>query len=200
LPILPLLLFGLALAAGRLLIDRRGLICLALLAAGVVAYSLETYYEKHYLAPSVPAIVLLWGILVEGALPIQIRRVPVGRAAVAVILLLVSVQSVSKTLENVFLDTRQPRWSHIRTEMIRELSSNGKPNLILVRYPTPAWNVHDEWVYNGADIDSQRVVFAHDLGTNRNRELLDYYKDRTVWLLTFDPKNPRKCFLTPYPG
>jgi hypothetical protein len=41
-------------------------------------------------------------------------------------------------------------------------------------------------VYNGADIDQQQVVFAHDLGTEGNRALLHYYSDRTAWLLTFD--------------
>jgi hypothetical protein len=200
LPTLPLLLFGLGLAAGRILIDRRVLICLALISAGIVAYSLEVYHFQHYMAPSVPAIVLLWGILVEGTLPIRIRGVPIGCATVALILVLVSIQSVSKTLRTVkSLDTDRLSWPHERTEMIRQLSSNGRPNLVFVRYPTPDWHVNIEWVYNSADIDSQRVVFAHDLGTNMNRELLDYYKDRTVWLLTFDPNDPNKFFLNPYP-
>jgi S-adenosylmethionine:diacylglycerol 3-amino-3-carboxypropyl transferase len=47
--------------------------------------------------------------------------------------------------------------------------------------------VRDEWVYNSADIDAQRVIFAHDLGAVKDRELLAYYPDRDSWLLTFDP-------------
>ena len=57
---------------------------------------------------------------------------------------------------------------------------------MIVRYPSPDWNPLEEWVYNSADIDSQRVVFAHDLGVEQNRALLAYYPDRTVSLLTFD--------------
>jgi hypothetical protein len=35
-----------------------------------------------------------------------------------------------------------------------------------------------DWVYNPADIDSARVVWARDLGKKKNRELVDYYGDR----------------------
>ena len=35
-----------------------------------------------------------------------------------------------------------------------------------------------DWVYNAADIDSARVVWARDLGKKKNRELVDYYGDR----------------------
>jgi hypothetical protein len=91
------------------------------------------------------------------------------------------------------------KWPHERTEVIRRLSATGKPNLVIVRYPSPDWDTLVEWVYNGANIDRHPVVFAHDLGAAKNRELLEYYRDRTVWLLTFDPNDPDKLLLNPYP-
>ena len=36
---------------------------------------------------------------------------------------------------------------------------------------------HDEWVYNGADIDGAKVVWARDMDTRGNRELLDFQSD-----------------------
>ena len=60
---------------------------------------------------------------------------------------------------------------------------------MIVRYPNTSWNVGEEWVYNGADIDRQRVVFAHDLGAEEDRKLLAYYPDRKAWLLTFDAQS-----------
>jgi hypothetical protein len=52
-----------------------------------------------------------------------------------------------------------------------------------------------EWVYNGAEIDRQTVVFARDLGTEENEKLLAYYPDRAAWLLEPDARPPK---LTPY--
>ena len=54
-------------------------------------------------------------------------------------------------------------------------------HVILVRYTTNK-SPHEEWVYNGADIDDQEFIWAHDLGAEANRALLQYYKDRTIWL------------------
>jgi hypothetical protein len=46
-------------------------------------------------------------------------------------------------------------------------------------------NVVQEWVYNGADIDAARVIWAHDRGAAENENLLKYFADRTIWL--FEP-------------
>lgn len=44
----------------------------------------------------------------------------------------------------------------------------------------------EEWVYNSANIDRQRVVWARNMGTIRNQELLTYYKNRQVWVVDPD--------------
>jgi hypothetical protein len=54
-------------------------------------------------------------------------------------------------------------------------------HVILVRY-TEKKNPHEEWVYNSADIDSQDVIWAHDLGPVENARLVKYYNDRKIWL------------------
>ena len=56
-------------------------------------------------------------------------------------------------------------------------------------------NVDWEWVWNGADIDGSRVVWARDMGDDENQELLNYYKDRKVWRVNGDISPPR---LEPY--
>ena len=61
--------------------------------------------------------------------------------------------------------------------------------LVIVRY-SPRHIFQDEWVYNAADIDGARVVWARDLGATQNQELLKYYPDRTVWLLQPDEQPP----------
>jgi hypothetical protein len=53
-----------------------------------------------------------------------------------------------------------------------------------------------ELVYNDADIDNSKVVWARDMGPAQNEELLRYYNDRQAWLLDADEVPPR---LRPYP-
>jgi hypothetical protein len=49
----------------------------------------------------------------------------------------------------------------------------------------------EEWIQNGADIDSAPVVLVHDLGTPENNRILSYYGDRSAWLLEPDQRPPR---------
>lgn len=42
--------------------------------------------------------------------------------------------------------------------------------------------VQIEFVHNGANIDQQYIVWAHDLGAEQNKRLREYYKDRKVWI------------------
>src|SRR5208283_3750313 len=58
-------------------------------------------------------------------------------------------------------------------------------HVVLVRY-SPTHNLHREWVYNGAAIDSSDIVWARDSSPEQNRKLMEYFSDRNVWLLEPD--------------
>jgi len=60
--------------------------------------------------------------------------------------------------------------------------------LVFVRY----WPQHaySEWIHNGADIDSQRVIMAVDLCPGEDERLIHYYPGRSVWLLEPDAIPP----------
>jgi hypothetical protein len=82
-----------------------------------------------------------------------------------------------------------------RGRMLRSLLSDPGQDLIIVRYasfhqPDP------EWVYNAADIDASKVVWARDMGKQGNQELLQYFKNRRVWMLEPDASPQR---LVPLP-
>jgi hypothetical protein len=83
-----------------------------------------------------------------------------------------------------------------RVAVNRQLAQAPGKQLVFVRY-WPRHIFQDEWVYNAADIDGARVVWARDLGAAEDEKLRRYYPDRAVWLLEPDARPPR---LTAYVG
>ena len=89
--------------------------------------------------------------------------------------------------------------------MLRQLQQLPGPQLVIVKYGSNH-DVDREWVYNDADIDGAKVVWARDMGKDGNHELLQYFRDRTIWFLDPDKPSPDKPSpdspsprLTPYP-
>ena len=81
-----------------------------------------------------------------------------------------------------------------RIEINRQTAAMPGKLLVFVRY-FPQHIFQDEWVYNEADIDRARIVWARDLGDAEDEKLRRYYPDRQSLLLEPDASPPR---LTPY--
>lgn len=56
-------------------------------------------------------------------------------------------------------------------------------HLVLVRYG-PRHDIYEELVYNHADIDGSKVIWARSLGAEKDAELIRHYPDRDIWMLT----------------
>jgi hypothetical protein len=67
-----------------------------------------------------------------------------------------------------------------RGELWRFLSRQAGKHLVFVGYHK-GYNIHDEWVFNGADLIRAPILFAHDLGEERNRALMVQYAERQCW-------------------
>jgi len=89
-----------------------------------------------------------------------------------------------------------PPWPYQRAAILRQLEQTGGYHLILVRYGENH-QPQDEWVYNRADIDRARVVWAREMDPEHNRVLIAYFHTRSVWLLEPDAPSDK---LVPYPA
>jgi hypothetical protein len=69
------------------------------------------------------------------------------------------------------------------------LEQQPNPQLVFVRY-SPNHFVNFEWVYNKADLVHSHVIWARDLGTEHDRQLLDRFPERTAWVVDADLKEP----------
>jgi hypothetical protein len=76
-----------------------------------------------------------------------------------------------------------------RAHIARQLEEAPGQHLVLVRYGPKHEPLH-EWVYNRADIDGAKVVWAREMDTDRNRALMAYFSSRQVWLLEPDEPDP----------
>ncbi|MEA2263735.1 MAG: hypothetical protein QOJ51_6560 [Acidobacteriaceae bacterium] len=79
------------------------------------------------------------------------------------------------------------RSSAPRAQIESRLEQKPGRQLVIVRYHVDH-NPMDEWVYNAADIDNSKVIWARDMHEAENLQLIEYYKDRTVWLIQPDTK------------
>jgi hypothetical protein len=84
-----------------------------------------------------------------------------------------------------------------RAQIESRLEQLPGPQLVLVRYSTKHFPM-DEWVYNAADIDGSKVIWAHEMDAASNVELINYYKDRKVWVVEPDSQ-PITVSLYPVP-
>jgi hypothetical protein len=157
--------------------------------ATVVLFALGTNFfpafQFHYLAAVVCLFVLMSVVGLE-----WLSRWDAGAKAANLILWLCLAQFVFSYASGA-VDERVPVR---RIAVNRQIAKIPGKLLVFVRY----WPNHifqDEWVYNAADIDGARVVWARDLGEPEDEKLRRYYPGRAVWLLEPDALPPA---LTPY--
>lgn len=168
-----------------------------LLEAGVfsVGLAVEVFFFAHYAAPLTCVILTLLLVALRRLHRWQWHDQPTGRfltygLPLAGALLLI-VRSGAGPLHLPITPDWPPTWYNARLveidreRMLAQLQALPQKQLVLVRFAPRSKSLYD-WVYNSADIDSAHVVWAMDMGAARNQELIDYYKDRQVWLVEPD--------------
>ena len=119
---------------------------------------------------------------------------PTGIAWSRVIVLLVLANVPLYMAQTIRKPPPEDDWTAARTRIIHELAATPDAHLVIVRYQDD--HIPDnEWVYNAADIDQSKVVWAREIPGHDVQPLLDYFRGRKVWLLEADADDPE---LRPY--
>lgn len=193
-------LVGLALpmAALPFVIEKNRWLRFALLTCGLFTAGLllETWMHLQYSAPITGLVLLLAVQSMRHMRLWRWRGLPIGELLVVVSLILCLVSFVVFCKE-VAQQSRadQLDWSSRRAQVLANLENRGDRQLVIVSYG-PRHPPQHEWVYNDADIDNSRVVWAREMGADQDQKLLDYFKDRRIWLLEVNSDTPE---LVPYP-
>jgi hypothetical protein len=151
---------------------------------------LVIWFEPHYAAPLTAT---LFAIVTQGIRHLRQwkwKSYRIGVFASRLIFILVIAGAFSSDTVNA------PRrgWNLARARVASRLQASAQKNLIIVRY-APDHDVNHEWVYNAADMDAAKVVWARYIPGLDLKPLLDYYHDRSIWVVDADTVPPR---LMPY--
>jgi len=162
--------------------DARFRLPLVALLAVLFGYCLVVWPGPHYIAPAAAVLFAALAQLIRHLRAIRIFGRPIG-AALSRAILFALVIDVSLLVAQRLGDPQGwGGWGlSDRADLLHQLESTPGKHLVLVRYG-PDHSVHEEWVFNVADIDASKVIWARDLPGEINDQLLRYYPDRTIWL------------------
>lgn len=159
----------------------------------LLGLAVETWTMPHYVAPATGLIYL---VLVQCMRHLRLWRwhgQPVGIALVRAIPVLACAMvllRVGAAAAHAQIEPPWPRGNLDRLAVARQLEATPGPHLVLVSYG-PHHDVDWEWVYNAADIDDAKIVWAREMGAQKDSELLEYFPQRRVWHLNGDESPAR---------
>lgn len=168
--------------------DRRVRFLLILVAVSFAAFPLVTWFQPRYAAPCAASV---FGLLTQGLRHLRRwrwngRPVGVGLTRAVVLSAVIFAPLHGSPVSG---DDPQAR-------VIAQLEAMPGDHLVVVHY-SAEHNPHRDWVFNRADIDHAKIVWAREIPGVPLQPLLDYFHGRKIWLVEPDAANPT---LSPYPG
>src|SRR6266481_5035955 len=176
-------------------LDRKMRLPLLIFLLGTAGFLVLIWSMPHYAAALTSLIFLLLVQAIRHLRNIRPGGRPLGLALSWATILLLAI--------DVGFSAQQHVCDHLdwtckgdpsRALIAKKLADTPGKHLIMVRYEEDH-NLHDEWVYNGAEIDTAKVLWARELDAEQNARLFAYFKDRQIWLVEPDRDNTE---LIPY--
>jgi len=161
-------------------------------AVSLVGSALIVFFMAHYAAPMAAVII---AVVVQGMRHMRVCRYEGKATGLFLVraLVVVCVLIVPLEVRTLATPASQGTWESLgtaRAKVLAQLDALPDRQLVLVRYK-PQHDTMAEWVYNRANIDSSKVVWAREMSAADNEELFRYFEDRHVWLLEADETPPK---------
>jgi len=136
--------------------------------------------HPHYAAPVACPVIYLTIVGAREFWRWDIFKVPYGKLVLSIVILISLYWNLNAGIQRKRV--RKSYSVYNREELSRELKKRGGKHLVFVKYRSDH-NVHDEWVYNRADIDNSDIAWARYIDKNKNDELIQYLKWRRAWII-----------------
>lgn len=157
----------------------------------------QVWHNAHYAAPATGLVILIVVLGMRRLKLWQWRGRPVGLCLVRLLPLacaaMLLVQIIARQLPETAPEQSGWRWARpggvARAKILKQLTESGAKHLIFVRYDS-THDTGDDWVYNGADIDAEQVVWARELDRGSNETLMRHFAGRSAWLVEPDDPAP----------
>jgi hypothetical protein len=175
--------------------DRKMRLFLATLLIVGAAFLVVVWEHPHYVAPLVGALAALVVQAMRHMNTIKVKGRRLGALAVRVIVVILLVQTADRALTGK-CDLLQRRCTGLtdRAAIADQLTNKPGKHLVIVEY-AKFHSPHIDWVSNGAEIDSAKVLWARNIDAQQNAKLISYFRDRQIWLIEPDINNTK---LIPY--
>lgn len=167
--------------------DRRVRLLIIQLCCSGIGLLSALYFLPHYVAPLTATV---FALLVQSMRHLRKWTLwgrPVGVVASRAIVL-AAIANVPFYVWGTLKQPPEPdHWAEKRIQITRQLEATSGQHLVLVHY-ADGHVLDDEWVYNSADVDSSKIVWAREIPGQDLRPLLQYYRRRELWLLDADAR------------
>ena len=166
---------------------------------GAAGFFVVVWEHPHYVAPLACVLAALMLQTMRHMNTIEVKGRRAGAMIVRVIVVILLVQTAGSALEGK-CDPLEPRCAGMidRAEIANHLKHTPGKHLVMVQY-SRLHNPHYEWVFNGAEIDSAKILWARDIDLAQNEKLFAYFRDRQIWLVKPDEREEQERQPKPYP-
>jgi hypothetical protein len=169
-------------------------------------------YHAWYPAQNAPATILIVLVVLQcwrhmrAAWRPRRLGVAASRNLIAGLCLAIFLGNLGRAAEPVVakhLPRLPPLWEslypakRLRDDISAILEKIPGKHLVFVKYE-PGHCFCEEWVFNGADLQEQRIVYARPVSPESDQGLAEYLSEHSVWVMEPDARPYRLARLSPY--